>query len=143
MLAEPTEDQIKSRKALSDFIESMKGTVRKIGTKAKSEWFSRPDDELKGWIERGRAISEISDSMGYRLIMETTRREIEWAREQLELGKLDEKDLRGYLKGLRFLQDFILTTNRNADIATGILAGREVGIGKDTITFIRNARVES
>lgn len=142
-IVEPTEDQIKSRNEVKEFLKGVGSTVRKIGAKAKSEWFSRPNDELKGWIERGRAISEISDSLGYRLIMETTWREIEWARLQLEIGKLDEKDLRGYLKGLRFFQDFILTTNRNADIATGILAGREAGIGKDTVTFIRNARVES
>jgi hypothetical protein len=48
-----------------------------------------------------------------------------------------------YLKSLRFLNDFILTTRRNADIATGVLASRENAIGRDTATFVRNARVEN
>lgn len=116
-------------------------TIHALPGKMKSAWFSRPDEELKGWIDRGRAISEIEDSLGYRLIRETTEREIEWAREQLELGKLDEKDLRGYLKGLRFFKEFILTTNKNADIATGVLAGRDREIGRNTTTFITAAQV--
>lgn len=117
------------------------GTLRALPGKLKSAWFSRPDDELKGWIERGRAISEISDSLGYRLIMDTVEREIEWAREQLEIGKLDERDLRGYLKSLRFLKEFILTVNKDADIATSVLAGRDAEIGRNSATFIRTAQV--
>lgn len=137
----PTEDQLKSRSELEEFMQRVGRTIHALPGKMKSAWFSRPDEELKGWIERGRAISEIEDSLGYRLILETTEREIEWAREQLELGKLDEKDLRGYLKGLRFFKEFILTTNKNADIATGVLAGRDREIGRNTTTFITAAQV--
>lgn len=137
----PTEDQLKSRSELEAFMQRVGRTIHALPGKMKSAWFSRPDEELKGWIERGRAISEIEDSLGYRLIRETTEREIEWAREQLELGKLDEKDLRGYLKGLRFFKEFILTTNKNADIATGVLAGRDREIGRNTTTFITAAQV--
>lgn len=141
-VAEPTADQIKSRNEVKEFLKGLGSTVRKIGSKAKSEWFSRPDDELKGWIERGRAISEISDSMGYRLIMRTVENEIEWARTQLEIGTENDTEIRAWLKANRLVKNLVLSTNRNADIATGVLAGREAGIGKDTITFIRNARVD-
>ena len=137
----PTLDQLASRKALNDFVERVRPTLRAIGSKVKSALYGRPDDELKGWIDRGRAIAEIEDSLGYRLIVETTAREIEWAREQLEIGKLDAGELRGYLKSLRFMEDFIITTRRNADIASSILAGRDAEIGRGTTTFIKNATV--
>src|SRR5437899_1028177 len=105
----PTADQLASRRSLAEFIAKAGKPARDLSARVKSAWFGRPDAELTGWIERGRAIAEIADSLGYRLIIEQTKREIEWAREQLELGKLNEGDLRGYLKALRFLQDFIVT----------------------------------
>ena len=140
----PTQDQLDSRQKLKDFVEAVGGTIRKVGTTAKSAWFSRPDDELKGWIERGRAIEEIKDSMGYRLILTQADREIVWAQQQLEIcDESQVRDLRLYLRALRFIHDFILTTERNADIATGVLAGREAAIGRDTTTFVKNAQVRN
>src|SRR6266481_3074156 len=50
--------------------------------------------KLQGWIERGRAIHEIEDSMGFQLITNLTEIEIRWAHEQLEVGKLDVTELR-------------------------------------------------
>lgn len=140
----PTEDQLESRKKLAEFIEAANSTFGKIKGGIKSKWFSRPNEELQGWIERGRAINEIKDSMGYQLIVTQADREIVWAQQQLEICDESEvRDLRLYLRALRFLHDFILTTERNADIATGILAGREAAIGKDTTTFIKNATVRN
>ena len=55
----PTEDQINSRAEVERFIQRVGRTIHALPGKMKSAWFSRPDDELKGWIERGRAISEI------------------------------------------------------------------------------------
>jgi hypothetical protein len=137
----PTADQLDSRKRLDDFLDAVKPIIEKGRTQI-SAWFSRPDSELNGWMERGRAIAEISDSMGYKLIVGQTEREIEWAREQLEKGTADDTQMRCYLKALRFLNDFILTTNRNADIASNVLAGRSGAIGRDSSTFVKNARVE-
>lgn len=122
-----------SRSELTRFLKKQSAKVQEIYKGIKSEWFGRPDEELKGWIERGRAISEIKDSIGYRLIMEQTQKEIQWAMRQLET--CDEKDLmemRCYLKCLRFLKDFILTTERNADISSRVLAGRAENLGKET-----------
>lgn len=133
--AEPTAEQVQSRRELSDFLARVVKPVQNLGRAVKSAWFSRPDEELKGWIERGRAIQEISDYLGYRLIMTQTEREIDWAREQLELGELDSNELRAYLKALRFLKNFILTTERNADISSKVLAGRAKEIEK--VTFIK------
>jgi hypothetical protein len=138
----PTEEQLASRKALTDFVESVAKPLRKFGATIKSEWFGRPDAELKGWIERGRAIEEIKDTLGYRLIMTQADKEIRWAQAQLEVCEEKEViELRMYLRSLRFLHDFILTTEKNADIAGTVLAGREGAIGREA--FVRNARVES
>lgn len=135
----PTKEQLDSRQQLKEFVDKVGGTLKKISTKAKSDWFGRPDNELKGWIDRGRAINEIQGSLGYRLIIHQTNQEILWAQQQLEV--CDEKqlqELRLYLRSLRFLHDFIITTERNADIATGVLAGRDSAIGKETTVFIKN-----
>lgn len=139
----PTLEQIESRKKLADFIEAARGQVRGVAGRVKSALYGRPDEELKGWIERGRALSEIEDSPGYRLIVSQAHREIEWAREQLELGTDHDTEMRAYLKALRFLDDFLLTTRRSADIASGVLAGREGAIGRDSMQFVKNARVEN
>jgi hypothetical protein len=140
----PTQEQLESRKKLDDFVEAASSTLRKIKGGLKSKWFSRPDDELKGWIERGRAIDEIKDSMGYQLIVTQADREIVWAQQQLEIcAESDVRDLRLYLRALRFLHDFILTTERNADIASGVLSGREAAIGRDATTFVKNAQVRN
>lgn len=136
----PTEDQLASRKAVENFLERVARPVRQKLRTVKSEWFGRPDEELKGWVERGRAISEISDSLGYRLIMSQTDKEIEWAKEQLEIGNLDVTELRMYLRSLRFLKDFVLTTERNADISSKVLAGRAGAIENDTVQFVQNVR---
>jgi len=139
----PTEEQIESRKKLADFIEAARGQVRGVAGRMKSAWFSRPDEELKGWAERGRALAEIEDSLGYRLIIAQTEKEIAWAQQQLEICEETQvRDLRLYLRSLRFLNDFILTTRRNADIASEVLAGREGAIGRDAAVFVKNARVE-
>ena len=140
----PTEDQLKSRAEVKSFVQRVGRTIHALPGKMKSAWFSRPDDELKGWIERGRAISEIEDSMGYKLIMDTVDREILWAQAQLETcAETEVRDLRMYLRALRFMDSFILTTHKNADIATGVLAGREAEIGKTTTTFITSAQVRN
>lgn len=136
-----TQEQLASRKRLDDFLDAVKPLVEKSRT-AISSWFGRPDEELKGWMERGRAIAEIEDSLGYKLIIGQTEREIEWAREQLEKGTANDTEMRCYLKALRFLNDFILTTRRNADISSNVLAGRAGAIGRDATTFVKNARVE-
>jgi len=140
----PTQEQLDSRKKLKEFVEAASSTIDRLRGGIKSKWFSRPNDELKGWIERGRAIDEIKDSMGYQLIVTQADREILWAQQQLEI--CDEKvvpELRLYLRALRFLKDFLLTTERNADIASGVLAGREAAIGRDTTTFVKNAIVRN
>jgi hypothetical protein len=140
----PTQEQLDSRKKLKEFVEAAGATLDRIKGGLKSKWFSRPNTELQGWIERGRAIEEIKDSMGYQLIVTQADREILWAQQQLEI--CDEKvvsELRLYLRALRFLHDFILTTDRNADIASGVLAGREAAIGRDATTFVKNAQVRS
>lgn len=139
----PTQEQLDSRKKLKEFVEAVGGTLRNISSTAKSAWFSRPDDELKGWVERGRAIEEIKDSMGYRLIVTQADKEILWAQQQLEIcDESQVRDLRLYLRALRFLKDFLLTTERNADLAAGVLAGRDAAIGRDAVMFVKNARVE-
>ncbi len=69
-------------------------------------------------------------------------KEIRWAQAQLEICEEKEViELRMYLRSLRFLHDFILTTEKNADIAGTVLAGRESAIGREA--FVRNVRVES
>lgn len=138
-----TKEQLESRKTLSEFLERVARPVRNLGAHIKSEWFGRPDDELKGWIERGRAIAEIADTRGYQLIFSALQNEIEWARNALEAGTKNDTDMRAYLKACRFVKAFILTTERNADIASSVLAGRESAIGRDTATFVKNARVEN
>lgn len=140
-MAEPTKEQLDSRKQLSDFLEKVKKPIYALA-KIKSEWFSRPDEELKGWLERGRAIEEIKDSLGYRLIMSQTEKEILWAQQQLEVCEETQvRDLRMYLRSLRFLKDFLLTTEKNADIAGSVLAGREATIGRESHAFVKNATV--
>jgi hypothetical protein len=136
----PTEEQLASRKELDDFISRVAKRTRKWGQQIKSEWFGRPDKELEGYIQLGAAIKEIEDTRGYRLIMTQTAKEIEWARTQLELGTQNDADMRGYLKALRFLKEFILTVERNADISASVLSERPNTIGRDM--FVKNARVE-
>lgn len=138
-----TAEQLESRKQLADFLKAAGEGLRGLPARIKSAWFSRPDQELQGWAERGRALAEIEGSMGYRLIVEQTDREILWAQQQLEI--CDENkviELRLYLRSLRFLNDFILTTRRNADISNSVLAGRSSAIGRDTAVFVKNGRVE-
>jgi len=138
----PTPEQLASRQMLQDFLEKAK-PLRKLAKVIKSEWFGRPDAELKGWIERGRAIAEIKDSMGYRLILSQTDKEIQWAQGRLEIcDKEQVMEFQMYLRCLRFFQDFILTTERNADIAGSVLEGRSTEIGRESEAFVRNARVE-
>ena len=130
-----TAEQLESRKQLENFVARMAKPVKMLGEKIKSEWFGRPDVELKGWIERGQAIEEIKETLGYRLIMTQTEREIKWAQAQLEVCPSgDVVDYRCYLRALRFLKDFILTTEKNADIASTVLAGRDKQIGRDSFT---------
>jgi hypothetical protein len=137
---EPTPEQIASRATLKSFVERMRPKVRRMVGNIKSEWFGRPDEELKGWVERGRAIEEIKDSLGYRLILTQTHKEIAWAQSQLEIcDPKDVVDFRCYLRSLRFLQDFILTTEKNADIAGTVLAGREEAIGRESLAFVKSA----
>lgn len=116
--------------------------IRQFG-KNVSEWFSRPQEELKGWLERGQAIAEIEGTMGYRLIMTQAENEIRWAQQQLEVcNESLVVELRMYLRSLRFLQDFILTVRKNADISSSVLAGRKDAIGLESHTFVKNARIE-
>jgi hypothetical protein len=139
----PTADQLESRKQLADFIRAANEKIRSVSGTV-SEWFGRPSDELKGWIERGRALAEIEGSMGYRLISATLEKEILHSQQALEICAENQvQDWRMYLKSLRFIQSFILTTRRDADIASGVLAGREGSIGRDSATFVKNARVDN
>lgn len=139
----PTTEQLESRKKLADFIAAAGEKMRGLAGSAKSAWFGRPSDELQGWIERGRALSEIEDSIGYRLILDTIGREIDHSQKALEIcPEPDVREWRLYLKSLRFIESFILTTKRDADISSSVLAGREGVIGRESHTFIRNARVE-
>jgi hypothetical protein len=138
-----TQEQLDSRKRLAEFVQAVGKPLRGLANKAKSAWFGRPDDELKGWIERGRAISDIQDSLGYKLIMNQVDLETAWALNQMRICDVSKiEEFRMYLRSMEFLKDFILTTNRNADIATGVLAGRESAIGRDSDTFIKNARTD-
>jgi hypothetical protein len=140
---EPTADQLLSRKQVADFVKAASEKMRGLAGSVKSKWFSRPDEELQGWIERGRAISEIEGSMGYQLIMHTLETEIDHVRQALEIGTANDVETRGILKGIRFTQSFILTTRRNADISSSVLAGRESAIGRESTTFVKNARPDA
>ena len=138
---EPTLEQLESRDQVKKFLDVVGRPARAALKHIKSEWFGRPDEELKGWIDRGRAIAEISDSLGYKLILTQTNKEIEWAKNELEVGSVAViPELRMYLRALRFFHDFILTTERNADIASSVLAGRPEAIARQTETFVKNAR---
>jgi hypothetical protein len=120
---------------MEKFVDRMKRTTSTI----RSYWFGRPKEELEGWIERGRAIKEIEGSAGYQLIVGQTEREIQWAQDQLESCKESElMEYRSYLKALRFLKDFLLTTERNADISSSVLSGRPGAIARDTVQFVRS-----
>lgn len=135
----PTADQLASRQTLTEFIDRVGRPIRRAAKHIKSDWFGRPDAELQGYIELGSAIKEIEDTRGYRLIMGQTEREIEWAREQLEVGKLNGVELRMYLRALRFLKEFVLTVQKNADISQSVLSERPAEIGRDL--HVRNATV--
>lgn len=142
-MSEPTKEQLESRAELDSFLKRVQKPIRELARQIKSEWFGRPDDELKGWIERGRAIEEIRDSLGYKLITVQTDKEISWAQAQLEVCEESQLiELRMYLRCLRFLKDFLLTTERNAGISSSVLAGRESQIGREAHAFVKNARVE-
>lgn len=138
----PTEDQLASRQEVESFLSRVGRPIKEKLSSIKSEWFGRPTQELQGWIERGRWINEIEGSMGYKLIMRATDQEIEWARAALEAGTLDVTEIRMYLRALRFLKEFVLTTQKNADISSKVLSGRVEAIDRDTVQFIKNARVE-
>lgn len=136
----PTEDQIKSREEMAKFLTKMKSATKKIGSVVRSQWFDRPDEELQGWIERGRLLAEVKDSRWIQLQIHTIEQEINWAQQQLEVCKPDDlEELRLYLRSLRFVKGYILTTERNADVSSSVLAGRPSAIAKGTLTFTRNA----
>jgi len=134
------EEQVKSRKQLDNFIDAVKPLLDK-GREWKSKWFGRPDAELKALTQAGQAISEIADSMGYRLIWNTVEHEIEWARTQLELA--ENVEIRAYLKALRLVQNVVLATQRDADVASKVLAGRVGAIVDERVTFVKNATVRN
>lgn len=125
----PTEEQLKSRKALDEFVDAMR-PLRELASGVRSKLFGRPEAELKEWRRRGAAIDEISGSEGYRLIVGTVDHEIEWARDQLETREGTE--VRAYLAALRFVKNFILTTQRDADVSSKVLAGRAGEIPRTT-----------
>lgn len=137
-----TAEQLESRKEVNEFMERMKGHSHAALKFVKSSLFGRPDAELQGWIERGRAWAEVKDTAWYQLQMAQTEHEIRWAQAELETcNTVVVNDLRCYLKALRFVREFILTTERNADIASSILAGRPSALARDTVTFVKNAVV--
>jgi hypothetical protein len=137
----PTEDQLESRKQLTDFLDRVAKPAKRLAGQIKSEWFGRPDKELEGYIQLGSALKEIEDTRGYKMIMAQTEREVLWAQQQLEVcDEAEVTELRMYLRSLRFLKAFVLTVERNSDISATVLAGRPAAIGKDM--FVRNARVE-
>ena len=114
-MTEPTADQLASRAEVATFLKSVPQKLRAIGENIKSDWFGRPDHELKGWIERGQAIAEIKDSRGYFLIMCTLDNEISWATN--ELKRKEVAGLREYLQALEFIKGYVVTTERNAEIS--------------------------
>ena len=121
-----TADQQASRKQVQDFLDRVRKPVREWAAGIKSEWFGRPDKELKDWIEYGRWWNEVKDTRWYQNQLATLDKEIKYAQEELEVGKglEDVPELRAYLKALRFVRGHILTTERNADISSRVLAGR-------------------
>jgi hypothetical protein len=134
--AKPTQEQLASRAEVQSFLDRVKKPVREWAKGIKSEWFGRPDDELKQWIEYGRWWDEVKDTRWYQNQLATLDREIKFAQEELENGKGLENvaELRSYLKALRFVRGHILTTERNADISSRVLQGRSEEIKS---TFIR------
>jgi hypothetical protein len=129
----PTEEQIKSREEVDRFLARVKKPFEVFSKSLKSEWFGRPDEELKGYIEKAHLLEEIKDTRGYQLILKQLDDEITWSQKELEVCKTEViEPLRQYLKGLRFIRGWIVTTERNADIANSVLAGREGAIGKET-----------
>lgn len=137
----PTQAQIESRQQVQEFLDRVAKPLKNVASKIKSEWFGRPDEELKAWIEKGRAIEEIKDTRGYQMIVSQLEKELEWTTNELDVCPKEVIDqLREYRKGLKFIRAFILTTEKNADLAGSVLAGRAGAITKET--FITNARVE-
>lgn len=140
----PTPEQLQSRKQVETFLERTGKLARKTVRRINSAWFGRPTEELQGWIERGRAIDEIKDSMGYRLILDRSEQEITWAQRELESCKPEDLvELRLWLKCNRMYRDFILTTERNAQISSEVLEGRASAIARESLAFVKNARVEN
>lgn len=136
----PTQEQLDSRKELETFISKMKKPFKDMAAKVKSEWFGRPDAELQAWVEKGHAIEEIKETRGYQMILEQLDKELQWSTNELDVCPKEVIDqLREYRKGLRFIRGYILTTERNAEIAGSVLAGRAGAISKET--FVRNATV--
>lgn len=124
--------QSESRLALLDFVKRVRKQGGEFLKGIKSEWFGRPDAELKAWMERGSWLNEVKDTRWHINQVATIDQEISWAQEQLEIGKFPTEELRAYLKALRFVKGHIVTTDRNADMASQVLAYRAQQIGTQT-----------
>jgi hypothetical protein len=92
---------------------------------AKSAFSGQKDEALKGWIERRNALNEIKDTRGYQLIDSQISRELDWATKELvHASPLEVVQLQSYIKALNVVKNFILTTNKNAEVAAEVLQDR-------------------
>jgi hypothetical protein len=92
---------------------------------AKSAFSGQKDEALKGWIERSNALNEIKDTRGFQLIDSQISRELEWAtRELVHASPFEVIELQAYIKALNVVKNFILTTNKSADVAAEVLQSR-------------------
>ncbi len=132
MPAQPTKEQLESRQEVDDFLTRVGKRVHSLV--GRSKWFSRPDSELKAWVERGAMLEEVKDSRWHQLQLRTLEQEIFWAQTELEIGKLDSDELRAYLRALRFVRNYIADVQKNAEISNDVLQGRVKELEK--VTFI-------
>lgn len=139
----PTDAQLESRNQVKEFLQRVASPLRSLSSTVRSKWFDKTDEELNGWIERGRAISEIKDSLGYKYIMQALDSELNWTQAKFEnCDPADMLQLQCCVRSLKFVRDYIISTERKADVSASVLAGRPNAIARDTVTFIKNARVE-
>jgi hypothetical protein len=137
-MPEPTPEQVQSREEVKSFLSRVQPIIERARSTVKSMLGDR--NEMQSWIDRGRALAEIQDSKGYKLILATVENEIRWAQARVESDDCVDKELvevRAYLKSQRFIKNYILTVHRNADISSKVLAGRAEAIAEETPAFVK------
>lgn len=104
-----------------------------------SKWFGRPVKELQGWVQRGQAIEEIKDTLGYQLITRALDNELAYARRCLEVcEQKDVQELQLAIKAFSFVKSYILTVERSAEASLKVLEGRPEAIAKDAMSFLNS-----